>query len=126
MAIKKCARCGAEADMHGNAKYCSACANIASREKEIEKYQRNKERANARNVEKYRKAHPVVCSQCRASFVRTEHGQKLCPKCRGEKDVQPRGRKKQKPMSLAETDRAAKAEGLSYGQYMAKRFMEAQ
>jgi ribosome-binding protein aMBF1 (putative translation factor) len=72
----------------------------------------------------------MICNMCGKECVRTSGAQKVCVDCRkkvkydGYKRAKPKSAKKrerkQKALSISDICKLAKAEGLTYGQYVSK------
>ena len=105
--IMICIKCGKEFVRTGHAqKQCEACRKATMPKAKVKK-----------------------CDMCGKEFVRRSNSQKRCKECQdkvtykynGQKDTndKPNGRKNKK-LTLSEIGRLAKAEGLTYGQYVNK------
>ena len=106
-----CIKCGKEFVRTGHAqKQCEACRKATT------------QKANSKPKVK-------KCDMCGKEFVRKSNSQKRCKECQdkvtykynGQKDTndKPNGRRNKK-LTLSEIGRLAKAEGLTYGQYVTK------
>lgn len=73
----------------------------------------------------------IICKECGKECVRTSNSQKVCVDCRKKvkygqycksepQSTSKKGGRKKKALSIVEICELAKAEGLTYGQYVTK------
>lgn len=119
----KCAKCGADVIVSirgGHAKYCPKCAQEAYAE------------SHNRSREKNAKLMTAICNKCGKPFeyVYKWAYKTTCDECRGKR--REGWRRKEKPEkkkldpTIDEMIAAAKAKGMSYGQYKAWLYMQEQ
>ena len=73
----------------------------------------------------------IKCGGCNKEFISQKHGTKYCcDECRKaaqkQRDRERNEKKDLKPPTVAEINAKARAEGMSYGKYMAMKYIEEQ
>ena len=108
MATRNCKHCGKEFDTDKNSQtYCSV------------KCRKLERRKNAR-VE-HAQTLPGICAFCGAKFTGDRKKKYCCDDCRIRHNKRLKPKPRNKPaQSIADINALARAEGLSYGQYVAK------
>ena len=109
--IMECPVCGNEFEKAGAKKFCSAKCRKA----------RNKENIR-KNHQVYKSPKRFECGWCGLFFESKKKEDYCCEECRqkGENRKRSRGRRTKNTLSIDAIAVAARKEGLSYGQYVAK------
>jgi len=117
----KCEKCGADVEvpkMAGRAKYCPRCSQESYRD------------SHKRSRERYAVKLTAICDVCGEEFEYVKKGKNrtTCDACRDtEWTMGKRSEEKKEPVArIQDLETAAKAKGMSYGQYKAWLYMEAQ
>lgn len=61
-----------------------------------------------------------ICMRCDQPFKSSNAHTQYCPTCKDARKVKKKRRKKSKGLTLAQINEKARAEGLTYAQYVAK------
>ena len=128
---KRCARCGAVFEKQGYRKYCDDCRGIVKQEQTNDSRERNRRKRGTLIGETIE----ATCKMCGKPFSYVYGGgmkRAYCDRCsigRSQvvyygSDEPPRKKKKPRVSQIEAINEAARASGMSYGQYQAMRYMK--